>query len=207
MGDYDIWLNANFDNEIVESWVELRRGRYSLSATKARDALKEMNVKPPFVSSAYKLAYPLHYVEEINTAAEKLNLSPFYLISIIKEESHFDTEAKSVTNAMGLMQIMPDTANYVASKLQLPLYSLSNLNDVKTNIYIGSNYINYLNEKFKNYILVTAAYNAGEGTVSRWLKTYSLSDYDEFIENIPYEETKNYVRRVFRTYHLYNKIY
>lgn len=207
MGDYDIWLNANFDNNIVESWFELRRGRHALSATKARDALKEMNVKPPIISSAYKLAYPLHYVEEINTAASKLKLSPFYLISIIKEESHFDTEAKSSTNAMGLMQIMPDTANYIASKLYIPLYSLSNLNDVKTNIYIGSNYIKYLNDKFKNYILVTAAYNAGEGAVSRWLKAYSISDYDEFIENIPYEETKNYVRRVFRTYHLYNKIY
>ena len=207
MGDYDIWLNANFDNKMVESWFELRRGRHALSATMARDALSEMNVKPPVNSSAYKLAYPLHYVEEINTAASKLNLSAFYLISIIKEESHFNTEAKSSTNAMGLMQIMPDTANYIASKLYIPLYSLSNLTDVKTNIYIGSNYIKYLNEKFKNYILVTAAYNAGDGAVARWLKVYSISDYDEFIENIPYEETKNYVRRVFRTYHLYNKIY
>ena len=207
MGDYDIWLNANFDNDIVESWFELRRNRHALSAILARDAIKEMSVKPPMISSAYKLAYPLHYVEEINTAATKLKLSPFYLISIIKEESHFNPEAKSSTNAMGLMQVMPATANYIAAKLYIPLYSLSNLNDVKTNIYIGSNYIKYLNEKFKNYILITASYNAGEGAVARWLKTYSISDYDEFIENIPYEETKNYVKRVFRTYHLYNKIY
>ena len=207
MGDYDVWLNANFDNKIVESWFELRRGRHALSATMARDALGEMSGKPPITSSSYRLAYPLHYVEEINMAGSKLNISPYYLISIIKEESHFNPEAKSSTNAMGLMQVMPDTANYIAAKLYIPLYSLSNLTDVKTNIYIGSNYIKYLNEKFKNYILVTAAYNAGDGSVSRWLKVYSLSDYDEFIENIPYEETKNYVRRVFRTYHLYNKIY
>lgn len=207
MGDYDIWLNANFDNDIVESWFELRRERYALSATLARDAIKEMTVKPPIISSAYKLAYPLHYVDEINTAGQKLNLSPYYLISIIKEESHFNPQAKSSTNAMGLMQVMPVTANYMASKLYIPLYSLSNLNDVKINILLGSNYLKYLNERFKNYLLMTAAYNAGEGAVSRWIKTYSIADYDEFVENIPYDETKNYVRRVFRTYHLYNKIY
>ena len=89
MGDYEIWLDANFDNKIVESWFELRKDKKTRSAILARDAIKDMDVKPSFLSAAYKLAYPRHWVEEINIAGKKLDLDPYFIIALIKEESHF----------------------------------------------------------------------------------------------------------------------
>ena len=208
LGDYDIWLDADFGNKIVESWFELRKDKKARSIVLARDEIKDMSVKPSILSAAYKLAYPLHYVEEINIAGDKTNISPYYIISLIKEESHFNVNAKSSTNATGLMQVMPSTANYMAAVLNVPVETLASLNDVKTNIYIGCSYLKYLTDKFgSNMLFVTIAYNSGEGALTKWLKTYNASDYDEFIENIPYDETRNYVRKVFRTYHMYRKIY
>lgn len=207
LGDYDIWLSADYENKIVESWFELRKNKKTRSVTLARDSIAIMNEKPLYISAAYKLAYPLHYVEEINLASEKLQIDPYYILSIIKEESHFNETAKSSANAKGLMQLMPDTANYVASKFSPDLSVLADLDNPKINIYIGVNYIKYLKEKFGNDLYVTAAYNAGEGSLTAWLKKFDTSDEDEFIENIPYSETRNYIKKVFRTYHLYKKIY
>lgn len=207
MGDYEIWLDANFDNKIVESWFELRKGKKARSAVMARDAIKEMDIKPSFLSAAYKLAYPRHWVQEINIAGEKLGLDPYFIIALIKEESHFDEHAKSKTNASGLMQLMPATANYMIGKLSLDIPVLANLENPRINIYLGCNYLKYLKERFNDDLLVTAAYNGGEGSVNKWVKNYNTKDYDEFIENIPYEETRNYVKKIFRTYHLYKKIY
>lgn len=207
MGDYEIWLDANFESKIVESWFELRKDKKALSATLARDAIKEMEVKPSFLSAAYKLAYPRHWVQEINIAGQKLGLDPYYIIALIKEESHFDEFAKSSTNAQGLMQLMPSTANYIIAKLNIDFPVLANIQNPRTNMYLGCNYLKYLKDRFNDDLLVTAAYNGGEGSVIKWVTRYSTKDYDEFIENIPYDETRNYVKKVFRSYHLYKKIY
>lgn len=207
MGDYEIWLDANFDNKIVESWFELRKEKKTRSTVLARDAIKEMSIKPSFLSAAYKLAYPRHWVEEINIASSKLGLDPYYIIALIKEESHFDEHAKSSSNASGLMQLMPATANYMIGKLSIDIPVLANLENPRTNIYLGCHYLKYLKDRFNDDLLVTAAYNGGEGAVSRWVKLYGTQDYDEFVENIPVDETGNYVKKVFKSYHLYKKIY
>ena len=207
MGDYEIWLDANFDNKVVESWFELRKDKKTRSAVLARDAIKDMEVKPSFLSAAYKLAYPRHWVEEINIAGQKLELDPYFIIALIKEESHFDEHARSSSNAVGLMQLMPSTANYMTSKLSIDIPVLADLDNPRTNIYLGCNYLKYLKDRFNDDLLVTAAYNGGEGSVNKWVRNYSTKDYDEFIENIPYDETRNYVKKVFKSYHLYKKIY
>ncbi len=207
MGDYEIWLDANFDNKIVESWFELRKDKKARSAVLARDAIKDMDVKPSLLSAAYKLAYPRHWVEEINIAGQKLDLDPYFIIALIKEESHFDENARSSSNATGLMQLMPNTANYMTSKLEVDIPVLANLNNPRTNIYLGCNYLRYLKDRFNDDLLVTAAYNGGEGSVNKWVRNYNTNDYDEFIENIPFDETRNYVKKVFKSYHLYKKIY
>lgn len=207
MGDYEIWLDANFDNKIVESWFESRKEKKARSIVLARDAIKSMDVKPSFLSAAYKLAYPIYWAEEINIAGEKLELDPYLIIALIKEESHFDENAKSSSNATGLMQLMPSTANYMIDKLSVEIPVLADLENPRTNIYLGCNYLKYLNDRFNDELFIVAAYNGGEGSVNKWIKLYNTNDYDEFIENIPYDETRNYVKKVFRTYHLYKKIY
>ena len=207
MGDYEIWLDANFESKIVESWFELRKDKKTRSAILARDAIKDMDVKPSFLSAAYKLAYPRHWTEEINMAGKKLELDPYFIMALVKEESHFDEHAKSATNAAGLMQLMPNTANYMISKLGIDIPVLADIENPRTNLYLGCNYLKYLKDRFNDDLLLTAAYNGGEGSVNKWVKKYSTNDYDEFIENIPFDETRIYVKKVFRSYHLYKKIY
>ena len=154
------------------------------------------------------LAYPLYLVKEINIAGQKLSIDPYLIAAIIREESYYNEHAKSSTGATGLMQLMPLTASYMNSKLNSNVDNLADLEDARTNIYLGCNYIKYLKDRFKNNDLnVVAAYNGGEGSVNKWLNNNKYKDSDEFIEEIPFKETRNYVKKVFRTYHMYRKIY
>ncbi len=207
LGDYNVWEDADFNNEIIESWFELKNNEKSRSIVLARDSIEGMEIKPPFISGSYKLAYPLYWVAEINIAGKKLFIDPFLITALIREESYFNENARSSSNAMGLMQLMPATANYMISKLNMDIPSSSDLTEPRLNLYLGCHYLQYLSEKFDNDLYVIAAYNGGEGSVTKWTKTFRTNDNDEFIENIPFDETRNYVKKVFRSYHLYGKIY
>lgn len=207
MGDYDILKDADYSNPIIESWFDYKNNKKSRSIVLARDEIEKMDVKPPFISATYKLAYPLYWTSEINIAGNKLGIDPYLIASIIREESYYNEHAKSKTGATGLMQLMPLTASYMISKLNDEVNDLADLEDPKTNMYLGCNYLKYLQERFNNDLLVVAAYNGGEGSVNKWLKTYNTEDWDEFIEEIPFDETRNYVKKIFRTYHMYKKIY
>lgn len=208
LGDYEVWLDANFDdNKIVESWFEARKGKKSASVVLARDTIDAMSSKPPFLSAAYKLAYPLYYTDEINIESQKFNLDPYLVIALMREESYFNENARSYVNALGLMQLMPSTANFIISKFSVNIPYDKKITDPNVNIFLGCIYLKYLKERFDgNDLYVIAAYNGGEGSVNRWLKTHR-TDNDEFVENIPYDETHNYVKKIFRSYHLYKKIY
>ena len=208
LGDYDVWLDANFgNNKIVESWFEARKGKKSSSVVMARDTISDMTAKPPFISAAYKLAYPLYYTDEINTNSKKFNLDPYLVMALIREESYFNEKARSSVNAVGLMQLMPSTANFIISKFAVNVPMEKDITEPNINILLGCVYLKYLKERFdENDLYAIAAYNGGEGSVNRWLKGKN-TDKDEFVENIPYDETHNYVKKIFRTYHLYKKIY
>ncbi len=205
MGDYEVWLDANFSNPIVESWFEFKKGKKSRSIVLARDEIAKMEVKAPIMSAVYKLAYPVYMTNEINISGEKLEVDPFLIASIIREESYYNEFARSRTGAIGLMQLMPQTANYMLNKVNAS--NTADIEDIRTNLYLGSNYLKYLKDKFNNDLYVVAAYNGGEGAIGKWIKNFSGDDYDEFIEDIPYDETRNYVKKVFRTYQMYKKIY
>ena len=207
MGDYEIWDDADFENPIVKSWIEFKKNNKSRSIVIARDAIAKMEIKPPYMSASYKLAYPRYWIDEINIAGQKLELDPYLIIALIREESYFNENAKSISNAAGLMQLMPATANYMISMLSDNIPSYTNLENPRMNMYLGCNYLKYLYDRFNNDLFVVAAYNGGEGSVNKWSGIYSTADYDEFIENIPFDETRNYVKKVFRSYHLYRKIY
>lgn len=208
-GDYEIWQDADFNNPIIDSWIEYKKGKKTHSIILARDFIDKMDIKPPFLSAAYKLNYPLYYVEEINIAGSKLKIDSFLITALIREESHFNENAKSSVNASGLMQLMPATMDYIMKKFGVNYdKDTSDITNPRLNLYAGCHYLKYLKERFNNNDLyVIAAYNGGEGSVSKWINTYNIKDNDEFIENIPYAETQNYVKKVFKTYHMYKKIY
>jgi len=128
-------------------------------------------------------------------------------LAIIREESRFNPWNESVVGARGLMQIMLSTGEWIAEKINLINYNDEMLFSPEVNIDLGCWYIQYLNERFSDdLILALSGYNAGPGTTSRWLEKYNISDPDNFIENIPYDETRGYIKKVLKSYLMYERI-
>lgn len=208
LGDYDICAEINFNNKFVESWFEYKRGHRAKSTLLARDALKELEVKPPFSDDAYKLAYPIHWATQINENSKYLNLDPYLIVSLIREESYFNPKSVSKSSAIGLMQLMPSTASYIASKYELQQPTIRDLKTPEKNIKLGCNYFKYAKSSLNNSdLMAVAAYNGGPNAVKSWHEDLKYSDLDEFVENIPYPETKTYVKKVYRSYWNYLNIY
>ena len=123
----------------------------------------------------------------------------------MRKESSFNPEIKSVVGAVGLMQIVPPTAAWVAENIELSDYSLS---DPEDNIKIGSWYLKYNHQRYNdNSLLAVASYNAGTSNVNAWLNKYNIEDRDRFVEQIPFPETKDYVEGVFGNYWNYLRLY
>ena len=150
--------------------------------------------------------YPVLYENEINDIAKKFNQSPYLFLSLIREESHFNRNARSSAGAIGLTQLMPATANFI----EKGEVSNSVLLEENENIRIGLKYFTYLVDFFKkDESLAILAYNAGPGNINKWLndKNINFDDIDTFVENIPYLETKNYIKKILSTYWVYLNIY
>ncbi len=206
-GDWDLLGKLFGDNEIVKSWVNYKMGNKALSIVQARNFISDLKVKPEFNDEAYKLAYPIYYGEEINKYAAEYDLDPYIVIAIIKEESHFDTDAQSSVGAGGLMQVMPGTAAFIAGKYNLN-YNNALHNNVNSNIELGCAYLDYaLSELSKKYLFAVAGYNGGHNAVKNWRNQLNYNDFDEFVEEIPYQETQTYIRKVFKSYWNYLNVY
>jgi soluble lytic murein transglycosylase len=132
-----------------------------------------------------------------------------YLIAaVIREESMYNPTAVSSAGALGLMQVMPQTGQRIAARLGLEEFTRERLFDSCYNIRLGSWYLGHLAEKFNNNLIhMIAAYNAGPEVVSKWVQQFGDGDTDEFIEVIPYTETRQYVKKVLRSYREYMRIY
>ena len=155
-----------------------------------------------------KWIYPIKYGETISIYAKEFDVDPFLILSIIKVESGFDPNAKSVKGAMGLMQIMPETGTWIAGMLGIEDFQTNDLYNPKVNIRLGSWYISKLFDTFGgNLAIAIAAYNGGEGNVSQWLKDGRWSGDIEELEDVPFKETSNYIRSVRLVYSVYEKLY
>lgn len=154
--------------------------------------------------------HPLYYRNIIQSTAKAYNLHEAYVSAIIKNESSFRPDARSSVGALGLMQLMPDTAKWIANKLKTPNFAFENLADPTLNIQFGSWYLNFLSKRFnQDPILTTAAYHTGQGKVANWLADKSISDDGRTIriEKMPDGPTKRYVERVINAYAVYNALY
>ncbi|MEE8329755.1 MAG: transglycosylase SLT domain-containing protein [Thermodesulfovibrionia bacterium] len=151
-------------------------------------------------------AYPLGFWNTVEEAAEIEGIDPYLVVALIREESRFDTEAVSVAGAMGLMQLMPFTAHKIKGELEINLKDDYEIYDVRKNIFMGTHYLSLLIGEFKEIHLAVAAYNAGEYAVREWVLNSNHESMDEFIEDIPYRETRRYVKRVLRSYWQYRSM-
>ncbi len=207
VGDYDtIDMMYNFKEPFIESWILYQKGLRSKSTVIARDAIDTMQDKPEKFDLRYKCAYPIHYADIINEYSKNNKLDAYLVISIIREESYFNNLALSGSNAVGLMQLLPSTAAEVAQRNRYGKINEFLLFNPQTNIKFGTKYFSQIKTQLRgNAMYAVAAYNGGAGSVQKWLN--KNEDPDEMIENIPYEETQNYVRKIFRSYWNYLRIY
>lgn len=205
--DYDI-VNELIEDDFVRSWVLYKKGDYSHSMLVARDAMEKIKEKPDKYDLRWRLVYPVIYYNDVKKYAGQTGNNAPLMLSLAREESYFDPLAQSMVGASGLMQIMPSTAREVNVKMGLGMNVSEALFNPYMNIKLGNYYYLFLKRNLEGYdISSVAAYNGGIGSIQRWKTSLHYNDADEFVEQIPYPETKNYVKKVFRTYWNYIRIY
>ena len=156
---------------------------------------------------AASLAYPLAFRDVIARVAKSSSIPPDLLQALMREESALDPRALSSTGALGLTQVMPATARMLARKLKLKGYQTASLYDPEINIRIGGAYLGELYARFQHPALALASYNAGPGAVSGWMKARGTLPLDAFVEEIPLDETRGYVKRCLRSFAAYQFLY
>lgn len=154
----------------------------------------------------WQALYPWPYLDLIMAWSQQRQLNPLLVLALMRQESRFEPAIVSVAGATGLMQVMPDTGAWIAEKsgLKQP-YRLDNPAD---NIMLGTWYLDYTHQEYgDNSMLAVASYNAGPGNVADWLDRFGLADPDNFVEQIPFDETRGYVTAVFENYWNYLRLY
>jgi len=175
-----------------------------LARTRFRDKLERTG--GPVAPEMWEVAYPTGLVTTIKDQGAK-GVDPYLVAAIIREESQYDWKAVSRVGAIGLMQVMPSTANAVAQRYGFPAVTRDDLFDQETNIRIGVRYVEQLLDQFSGDVVQTiAAYNAGPVVVGTWVTLHRGRSQDEFVELIPYQETRQYVKRVLRSYREYTRL-
>ncbi|OYD89603.1 tail length tape measure protein [Nostoc sp. 'Peltigera membranacea cyanobiont' 213] len=155
----------------------------------------------------WQARYPFPYLRETEKWSIERKLNPLLVTALMRQESRFEPKIKSVADATGLMQLLPSTAKWIAPQIKVDIKTI-NLENPNDNIMLGTWYLDHTHQQYNNNsLLAIASYNAGPGNVSKWLQTLTTQDPDEFVEQIPFDETKNYVRQVFGNYWNYLRLY
>ncbi len=205
LGDYEVLEEYAAFDSFIKSWVYYKKGDYKQAMVIARDAMDKIEEKPGKGDLRWRLVYPLLFYNDVKNFASRADNNAPLMLSIVREESYFDSNARSSAGAKGLMQLMPATASEVASNYGVSNYNLANPFD---NIMLGNYYYSSIKSLLGGHdISAIAAYNGGIGSVNQWKRSIKYSDADSFVEQIPYLETQNYVKKVLRSYWNYARIY
>ncbi len=154
-----------------------------------------------------RVAYPLKYEEYVTQYAAENDLPPSLVYAVIHTESHFQEDATSHAGAKGLMQLMDATYEWVQTRMEGEPQPLERIYEPELNIRCGCKVLQIVLKQFDNTETALAAYNAGSGNVSQWLKNPEYSDDGVTLKVIPITETKNYVRRVLKAQEMYQTMY
>ncbi|MDP3267519.1 MAG: transglycosylase SLT domain-containing protein [Legionella sp.] len=149
------------------------------------------------LNNQLSLRFPLAYQDSVKKYAKEFSIPPEFVYAIIRQESGFREDVTSPAGARGLMQVMPATARVVSKASKIPYSDQNQLFLSQKNINIGSAYLKHLTARFSNHpILIAAAYNAGPSQVVYWLKNHPPKEIDVWIETLPWQETRNYLKNV-----------
>jgi soluble lytic murein transglycosylase len=182
-------------------------GIFMVSFLSEREVPEEKNQVQKLTQqrSYWQALYPFPFLEEIEAWSQERQLNPLLVTALIRQESRFMPGIRSVAGATGLMQVMPETGLWIAEKINLKEYKLE---DPADNIKLGTWYLDYTHQEYDgNSMLAIASYNAGPGAVGGWVAPKGVGDPDVFVEAIPYNETRTYVKSVFENYWNYLRLY
>ena len=161
----------------------------------------------PWAWRAWRQAYPDAFVDEVNAAFEAHQVDRDLIWAIMHTESRFRPWISSRVGARGLMQLMPRTAKAIGLKAKKSRVHAARFRDPASNVWLGTWYLNQLGQRYDGQIAAqVAAYNAGPGATDKWVTGFGGVALDEFIERIPYKETRRYTRRVIETYSIYRRL-
>ena len=211
----DVLLELGFSRDALSELIFISKTTTSMEdilyiGSKLQDLgeykyLINLTRRLPSTEPVNHLRYPYAYWDIVKTVSQQHSLDPLLVLSVMREESTFDPNARSAAGALGLMQLMPQTAFRLNSNLHLGIANVSHVWNIKNNIHIGTFYLSFLVRELGHYAYAIAAYNAGEEKVRGWIQKGKYKSLDEFIEDIPYRETRNYVKRVITTFSEYKR--
>lgn len=158
-------------------------------------------------SNSEKEIYPRKYSNIVSYEAQENHLDEALVYAVIKAESNFDPEAVSRVGAVGLMQLMPSTYDWLLMRDGYPNLTEEDMERPEINIKYGCHYLEFLSEQFSSVKTIAAAYNAGHGVVNEWLQDPNYSDDGINLKYIPYPETAAYAEKVAEFYEKYNELY
>ena len=205
----DLFKNARSELspelELFKAFTMASSGNYLETFLTLNKTLSDPEKKKNIPDFTYTLLYPRAYWDVVQKVAKKHGLSPYLLLSIVRQESAYNHKARSSADAMGLLQILPETGRIVAKGSGKEI----NLFDPYENLDLGAQLISTHYRKYnKNLIDTLAAYNAGEDIVLKWKSSMKKNvDTREYIELIPYQETRNYIKLILRNFNNYLYLY
>ena len=148
--------------------------------------------------------YPYRYRAEISQRATEYRFDPLLIAAVVRTESKFNPQATSGRGARGLMQVMPETGRWAAGQLGVQSFSEDQLYEPLTNVWLGTWYLDSLRREFSgDIVLALAAYNGGRQNVREWLSTAQWNGEHQNIDQIPFRETREFIRRVMTDYNRY----
>jgi len=205
--------------QATTAWIRFRQGlglRAQDRFNSIRGAITTMRrAYPQFLAAGgedlpadiLQIIFPLDYWPLIQKYSQMHGLDPYLITALMAQESTFTAEIRSSANARGLMQLMPSTGRIYARKVGMKSFTTASLLQPETNVRLGTQYFKDLVDRFGGVHYALAGYNAGEHRVARWLNEAPGLPADEFIDNIPFPETQNYVKRIMGTAEDYRRLY
>jgi soluble lytic murein transglycosylase len=198
------------------SWSALAEAQIYASYGETFRAMRALKRALPYAASAsiksiplayWRILFPKAWWETIKTESAKNNLDPYFVLSLIRQESEFNPSAVSYANAYGLMQLLPSVGKQLAREEGMTHFQTFQLLDPETNIRLGTRYLREMLDQVggvPEYAM--AAYNAGESRVTDWQSAGPYSGMDEFVESIPFTQTREYVEAILRNEETYRAI-
>ena len=183
-------------------------GHYGAAIVTVRQIFPQLESQPftEVPRDVWLLAYALPYEQPIRRWSTRVGLDPMLVAGLVHQESAFDADARSGKNAIGLMQLLPQTARLLARQEKIR-YSRARLTDPDYNVRLGTAYFAQLQKQFGSAEAALAAYNAGEDRVTLWTTGQTYRDMPEFVDSIPFTETRQYVQIISRNTEIYRRLY